>query len=307
MSAPDFATRLARVIPTAPLPGMRELTYVPVDPSGHELHAPRSAPARRRAHRLAAEELPGARVDATSNLLTIHGSHPAHAAVGRLRLGDALDITPEHIGRLLHRAWWRPAPRNRPRVDLAIDPARIRFVDLETTGLSGGTGTLPFLIGVGGWGDDGRFFTEQLLLRSPAEEPRALARLGTLLADASAVCSFNGKSFDLPMLRTRHVMTRRRLAPALTDAAPQVDLLHPARRMYKRWVPSCRLAALEVSILGRPRSDDTPGWMAPAIYGAYLRSGDASELAGIVAHNRDDLLGMVGLLAALTRALAESL
>jgi len=300
----DFAARLARAFPALAPHDPRELTYVPLDSEGHELHPARSAPARRRAHRLLAEELPGARV--ADQVLSIHGARPAAARFGRLPLAAALDADPQHIGRLLHRGWWRPPPRRRPRIDLAIDPARIRFVDLETTGLAGGTGTLPFLIGVAGFGPD-ELWTEQLLLRSPADEARALARLDALLAGASALCTFNGKSFDLPLLRTRYVMSRRRPPPALADGAPQVDLLHPARRVYRRHTPSCRLAVLEATILEHPRRDDTPGWMAPAIYGAYLRSGDAAELAGIVAHNRDDLLGMVALLAALTRALAESL
>jgi uncharacterized protein YprB with RNaseH-like and TPR domain len=276
----------------------RELSYVPID----QEWAPRRARERRRAHRIVAEELEGARVE--GGVLSIHDHRPAAAMVGRLPIAAALTADPLHTGRLGERAWWRPAPRRRPRPPIQpLDPAGIRYVDLETTGLAGGTGTLPFLIGIAGFAPDASLWIEQLLLRTPADEPRALARFAALLEGASGICTFNGKTFDVPLLRTRYVLARRR--PADLELR-HLDLLHPARRVYRRHVPNCRLTTLEAAVLEHPRRHDTPGWLAPIIYGEYLRSGDASELGGIVRHNRDDLVAMVGLLAALTRALAES-
>lgn len=175
--------------------------------------------------------------------------------------------------------------------DFPIDT--FAFLDTETTGLSGGTGTLAFLIGVGRFIDD-RFELRQFFLRDPYEEPAHLAALEAFLAPCQALVTFNGKAFDAPLLQTRFI-THGWHNP-LTDLA-HVDLLHLARRLWKDRLPSRSLANLEVQILGAVRSgDDIPGWMIPSIYQEYLRTGDTTQMVQVLYHNLMDVISMVALL-----------
>ena len=173
------------------------------------------------------------------------------------------------------------------------DIARTVFVDVETTGLAGGTGTYAFLVGLGAFdGDD--FLVRQLFLAGPSGEEAMLAVAGEALSSAGALVSFNGRCFDMPLLETRFTLNRLRLpSPAL----PHVDLLYPARRLYRRRLESCRLAHLETALLGLEREDDVPGWLIPSLYFEYLRFGRAAPLEAVFRHNALDILSMVTLLA----------
>jgi uncharacterized protein len=182
--------------------------------------------------------------------------------------------------------------------------AGLRIVDIETTGLSGGTGTLAFLVGVGRF-VDGAFVVEQVLLGSPAHETAFLDALRALLGDGALLVSFNGRSFDVPLLRTRTILARATSPRCPLSTLPHLDLITPARRLWRGRAEDCRLVSLEAAVLRRRRPDDIPGMMAPQAYGDFLRSGDARLLAKIVAHNRDDVAGTAALLAHALRILDD--
>lgn len=176
-------------------------------------------------------------------------------------------------------------------------PHQLAFLDTETTGLAGGSGTYAFMVGVGRFEEEG-FHLAQFFMRDPGEEPALLHALEHFLAPCETVVSFNGKSYDLPLLHTRYI-TNGWPFPLQTTA--HLDLLHLARRLWRDRLPSRTLAYLEEHILEHTRSqEDTPGYMIPELYFDYLRSGDARPLKGIFYHNAMDILS----LAALTRHIA---
>ncbi len=173
----------------------------------------------------------------------------------------------------------------------AVNPVDMVFLDTETTGL-GGTGTLAFEVGIAYFDDEG-LTVEQYFLREPGEEPAMLALLEDRLAPGTALVTFNGRGFDVPLLASRWVMNRR---PPLLDALPNLDLLMPARRLWSMRLPSRRLSALEPAVLGVHRTDDdVPGHLIPALYNQYLRTRDASSMQRVLYHNEIDLLSMVTL------------
>src|SRR4051794_13065804 len=172
--------------------------------------------------------------------------------------------------------------------DLGGDPRlatlpheRLVLLDTETTGLAGGTGTHVFLVGLGFLASepDGAtsFVVRQYFLRQLREERALLHALGATLADFGVLVSFNGKSFDWPLLTTRFIM--QRLGPHRDGRAwPHLDLLHPSRRVWKHRLPSCSLGTLEQEILGVRRDSDVPGALIPELYFRYLRDGDTRPL-----------------------------
>jgi uncharacterized protein YprB with RNaseH-like and TPR domain len=175
------------------------------------------------------------------------------------------------------------------------DPSRALYLDTETTGLSGGTGTIAFLVGLAWWErtPEASLVLEQILVRNLGEEGPMLERVRERIEDAALLVTFNGKSFDLPLLRTRFVMARAR-APA---EPPHLDLLHVARRVHKQRAPraGCRLVALEREILGFERSDDVESRDVSACYLHFLRTGDARGLLAVVEHNAWDVVAMAAL------------
>jgi uncharacterized protein YprB with RNaseH-like and TPR domain len=180
------------------------------------------------------------------------------------------------------------------------DPARLLFLDTETTGLAGGTGTYAFLVGVGALEDD-RFVVTQYFMRDLDEEPALLAALAPALERASGLVTFNGGGFDLPLLETRFVLARRRW-PVL----PHLDLLRPARRVWTACFEDCRLATLERAVLGLERSGDVAGALIPSLYFDWLRRRRAAPLAAVFDHNRDDVLSLAALLGWFGAALGET-
>ena len=181
---------------------------------------------------------------------------------------------------------------------------QIAFLDTETTGLSGGTGTYAFLIGVGRFDGD-EFHLAQFFMRDPAEETGHLAALEEFLAPCSALVTFNGKAFDVPLLATRY-LTHGWRPPFMEHI--HIDLLHLARRLWRARLPSRTLPNLEYNILGALRTEqDVPGWMIPQLYFDYLRSGDARPLKSVFYHNAMDVLSLAALLNHTSGILADPL
>jgi hypothetical protein len=181
----------------------------------------------------------------------------------------------------------------------SCDPAGALYLDTETTGLSGGTGTVAFLVGVAVWERDEdpgtfRLIVEQFLLKKLGEERPILEEIARRIAQATMLVTFNGKSFDLPLLRTRFLMNR----VELPKEPPHLDLVHVARRVHapkgaaKR---SLKLTGIEQWLLGLERVGDIPGSEVAAAYLHWLRSGDDETMKAVVEHNRLDVATMAAL------------
>src|SRR5262245_2166998 len=237
----------------------------------------------------AIEQLVGGELQETPDgpILVVRHQYPLCHTPCRVALARALDV-PSAVLELVARAEEAPA---RAR--------GLLFLDAETTGLAGGTGTYAFLVGAGFVADDDRFVVVQHFMRDFDEEPALLAALDPLLAGASGLVTFNGGAFDVPLLETRFLMARRRW-PAMIA---HVDLLRPARRVWSARFEDCRLATLEREVLGLLREDDVPGFMIPGLYFDWLRHRRAAPLARVFRHNRDDVLSLAALLGWFTDAL----
>jgi len=177
------------------------------------------------------------------------------------------------------------------------DPEKWLLLDTETTGLAGGTGTYPFLVGVAWW-DAGGLEMEQFFMREQSEEHSLLVALAERIAERPVLVTFNGKSFDWPLLETRYRMTRSIKTPA---PGAHIDFLHPARNLWRLRLGSVRLAELEKHVLGWNRGADVISELIPQIYFDYLRGGPPEPLVPIFHHNQMDLRGLAGLA---TRVLA---
>jgi uncharacterized protein len=207
---------------------------------------------------------------------------------GKLRVGDiaALDFGPL---RLFFEN------------DALPDPSEIVFLDTETTGLAGGTGTCAFLIGVGTI-EGSEFVVRQFFLRDYPEERAILASLSHMLSRARGLATFNGKTFDVPLLETRYALARLRSPFA---RLLHFDLLHPARQLWKLRLESCQLTNLEREILKIHRKGDVDGAEIPQLYFDYLRTGNARGLQPVFYHNALDIVTLAALTAELARAVAE--
>ena len=210
-----------------------------------------------------------------------------------------------------------PATAARYGLDDRLDGRDFRdflFLDTETTGLAG-AGALAFMVGVAFFEPhstlvDGRqeegdvLVVRQYFLRDHDDEPEMLHQLDEILAGKAGLITFNGKSFDVPLLDNRYLMNRRR---GRLPEMPHIDLLAPARRLFRARLGSCALGSLEQNLLGLRRTqDDVPGWMIPSLYFNYLRSGDARQLTGVFYHNEMDMLSMVTLASRIFRQLGSS-
>jgi uncharacterized protein YprB with RNaseH-like and TPR domain len=183
-----------------------------------------------------------------------------------------------------------------------VDLSRAVLLDTETTGLSSGTGTLAFLVGIGTFEEEA-FQLRQFFLCDPDEEAAMLAALSDVMQDQQAIITFNGRGFDLPLLQTRYTLARMR--PDWLGL-PHLDLLPPARRVWRERLVSCALSSLEVNILGvRRTQDDVPGFEIPQMYQQYLLTGDASDMLRVMYHNRQDILSMVTLATQLCRMFSD--
>ena len=228
------------------------------------------------------------------NLKTIYGeifslnhSYPEHHQHGHLPLKP-----------LTSHDWlsqWAKAPST-PDLESLI------FLDTETTGLSGGTGTMPFMIGAGRFIEN-QFVVEQFFVRNPAEESAQLAALSEFVEGVEGIVTYNGKSFDMPIINTRYIM--QRLSNPFTAAA-HFDLLHFTRRIWKSRLGQCNLGNIETQVLGFQREQaDIPGYLVPDFYREFLFTGDATHMPGIFYHNEIDVLSLSALFSWLAAILED--
>ncbi|NLB57450.1 MAG: ribonuclease H-like domain-containing protein [Gammaproteobacteria bacterium] len=178
-----------------------------------------------------------------------------------------------------------------------VAASRILAFDTETTGLAGGTGTRAFMIGAADW-RNGELRIRQLLMTTLAAEQAMLAEFSRWLADDTVLLSYNGKSYDRPLLSTRYTLAR---LPDPVIGRAHIDLLHPARRRWRGVWENCRLATIERQVLGVVRENDLPGSEAPAAWLSYLRGGSAEKLRRVGHHNAQDLRSLTDLLAYFAR------
>jgi len=223
---------------------------------------------------------------------TAHGEHfeterlwERHRRHGSVDISDLAELPEDLLDSLSGGA----IPRS--------EPARWAFLDTETTGLAGGTGTCAFLVGVGAIEPAG-FRLRQFFMRDYGEEASLLCRLAEHLSQFDVLVTYNGKAFDQPLLETRFLMCRGRGAPPHPFSRMQhLDLLFGARRLWKLRLESCRLVDLENQILGVEREGDLPGEMIPYCYFEYLRTRQAFKLVPILHHNAIDILSLACLTA----------
>jgi len=218
---------------------------------------------------------------------------PGEMYHGRESFPSSLFVNPGHAlsPGLLDRIFGESFP---PRLNLAD----FVFLDTETTGLSGGVGTVAFQIGLG-YFEEGRFVVEQFLMRDYHEEPAMLRELVSRLARFEVLVSFNGRAFDVPLLKSRLVLGR---LDAGRLSMPHADLLYPSRRLWKLRLGNCRLCHLEEALLGVSREDDLPGALVPQTYFQYLKDRNFDPIRRILDHNRQDVVSLAQLFFFLCRA-----
>ena len=187
--------------------------------------------------------------------------------------------------------------------DAPLPIESVAFLDTETTGLAGGTGTLAFLIAVGWW-EGPTFHLGQFLVEDFAHEADQLARLEERLSRFAAICTYNGRTFDIPLLRSRYLLARRR--PSVL-AKPQLDLLGFSRRMWRGVLPSCSLKNVEAGALRIDRGPDIDGAQVPALFFEAARSGRLEPLVPVLAHNAQDVVTLGALLPFLSQLAANPL
>lgn len=253
-------------------------------------------PAPRRAERLDLDAVVDGdwRETAHGHVFVVEHLHPLDEGHAGVSLGDLLDCGTAGLAGLESRC---PAD---------FDFSRAVFLDTETTGLAGGTGTLPFLVGVGRFTAAG-YLLRQLFIDSPAAERGQLDLLAEWLDDCSGLVTYNGRAFDWPLLRTRYLLNG--LRPSFIERTPDhVDLLAWARRLWRHRLPSCSLAEVERGVLAVERHGDIPGAEIPALYFAYLRGAPVTERLGrIFYHNEQDICSLPVLAARALRLAAEPL
>jgi uncharacterized protein len=184
-----------------------------------------------------------------------------------------------------------------------ISTPNLVFIDTETTGLNGGTGTIPFLIGYGYFDKDG-ITTKQLFLENPMNEMAQLLEFSRELQNFEATVTFNGKSFDLPLIKSRFLMNRMENP---LETFSHVDLLHISRKIWKKRLLNRSLKEIESRIINFSRSqDDVPGWLIPQIYFDFLKSGEGSQIKNVAYHNEIDVVSMAVLYQKIQTILLET-
>ena len=247
--------------------------------------------------------LPGGQIVPTDlgSCFVLDNVYPLSQYHGTDQLGDLLSISV---------ALSEPIVRDKRFVN--VQHRDLLFLDTETTGLPG-AGTIAFMVGVAFYDylDDlssqsDALVVRQYFLRDHGDEAAMLLLLSELLDQKKAIVTFNGKSFDLPLLDNRYLMTGLdEIAGDLLNR-PHIDLLPPARRLWSRRLSSCSLGSLEANILGVKRTDeDIPGWAIPGLYFDYLRTGDLSHLKRVFYHNQIDMLSMVTLMGKILRQFSQ--
>jgi uncharacterized protein YprB with RNaseH-like and TPR domain len=172
-----------------------------------------------------------------------------------------------------------------------LDFQKALFLDTETTGLSGGTGTFAFMVGLGFFQGD-EFLILQFFMRDYSEEKASLSLINELLESFQFLVTFNGKHYDIPLLETRFILCRMKTK---IREMPNFDLLYPSRKIWKGAYDNCRLVTLESQLLGMERGDDVPSEWIPQLYFEYVQTGDAQKIHPVFYHNQMDILTMVAL------------
>lgn len=237
-----------------------------------------------------AQVIPGEAVgDEEARFWLVREDFPLTHQQGKLTLGAALDSVSKHIA------------FSACDEELAdFDPRTACFVDTETIGLAGGSGTVAFLVGVGYFVENA-FRLDQCFMRDFDEEAPMLAYLAERFAQCSTVVGYNSKSFDVPLLRTRFIQNRIRFRG---DALPHLDLVHAARRFWKRRLQDCSLGNIEREVLGVERLGDVPSHLIPQMWFDYLRSEDARPMRKVFYHHKMDILSLVALTGWLSQCLS---
>lgn len=286
----DLSSRLRAIVRTGPSRPVRELTYEP-DTGGYE-----SVMDLRRV----GEMLGGVPVRTTfGECLAIDRRYESDRWHGDIRIGEC-EIADGAALRLLDPALRHEEGRGGPRT---------LFIDLETTGLSGGAGTVAFLVGCG-YFDLGAFQVRQFLLTSYSAERALLSAVADFFDAASLIVTYNGKTFDVPVMETRWSFHRMDMP---LEGVPHFDMLHSARRLWKARTlddpaadePSCRLGALERTLFDVRRVGDVPGLEIPGRFFQFLRSGDPRPLEPVLEHNRLDLVSLAAVTARAARLAQE--
>ena len=210
--------------------------------------------------------------------------YPLSHQHGTVPVGEALQALPQRLARVAL-----------DEVMGQADLTGMLFMDTETTGLAGGTGTVPFLIGLG-YFEQNEFVLEQLLLSRLGEEAPMLSYVAERIREATVLVSYNGKSYDMPLIRNRWVLSRVQ-APA---EIPHLDLLHCCRRVYGTVLEQVRLVNMEEEVLDFHREDDVPGFMIPGIFFQFLKDGQGQTLNPILEHNEYDILALAAMVAVLS-------
>ena len=182
------------------------------------------------------------------------------------------------------------------------EPSKLVYLDTETTGLAGGTGTCAFLIGIAA-AQGSQFVVQQFFLRDYPEEKATLAALAEVLGRYQSVVTFNGKTFDIPLLETRYALARLK---SPFSRMTHLDLLHPSRRLWKLRLLSCELTHLEKEVLGIGREGDVAGSEIPGIYFDYLRTGNAQRLQPVFYHNALDVVTLAALAVEMARTISDA-
>jgi len=199
---------------------------------------------------------------------------------GYFCIGDILNIDIKHVLKVCKES------------DYSIRIHDLLFLDTETTGLNGGSGTLAFLIGLG-YFKNYVFVLRQYFIRDYNEELAALIDFNRFIESFKGLVTFNGKAFDWNLLQSRLIFNR--LKNSLKNPA-QIDLLYPSRMLWKQKLSSCRLISLEENILDVERIDDIPGALIPNIYFNYLYDRNTKDIEKVIKHNELDILSMVSLM-----------
>ena len=256
------------------------------------VHELATLPSRRR---VAIEDLVKGRFITTSHgrCFIAEEAHPLDHFHGDLPLYKFLDLSTEVLAQIAQ-----------DDALAHIDLRRVCFLDTETTGLSGGAGTMAFVVGLGFFADAADVFcVHQYFLRDPGDEPAMIEGLAELLSEFETLVSFNGRAFDVPIIENRFILAR---IPPPTADLPHLDLLQPARRLWRYRLPSCRLGVIEQKVLGVLREqDDVPSGVIPLLYRDYLRTGDAREMQRVLYHNAIDILSLVTLAIQLSQTFAN--
>jgi len=184
------------------------------------------------------------------------------------------------------------------QLEIPVNAEKLLFIDTETTGLSGGAGTLAFLIGLG-WLAEDRFIVHQYFITQLNHEEGMLELIRKLIPNFDCIVTYNGKSYDIPLLNSRFIMNR--MSPPF-DNLGHIDLLHPTRTLWRFSMENCKLKTVETDLLGLYREDDIPGEMIPDVYFDYLRNRRAEKIERIFYHNRFDVITMLANLILIVRA-----